>query len=416
MSQDSQDFFLGRQPILNREQSVVAYELLFRSSGAATAANVSDDLSATANVILQAFTGLGIDAVLSTHKGFINISGDLLMSEMVELLPRERVVLELLETIEITPAVVERCQELKAKGFSLALDDFLFSDVYLPLFSIVDIIKIDLLALKPGQLEVYVNRLRHWPVQLLAEKVDNPEQAAHCMDLGFDLFQGYYFAKPAILSGRRTDPAKVALLRLLGLVLSDAETTQLEQVFKHDPGLTYNLLRLVNSVAMGMQQRITSLHHAIVVLGRSQLQRWLQLLLFAHRGEGNLNDPLLQLAATRGKLMELLARYIAPRDRELEDHSFMAGIMSLLDTLLAMKMEDIMGQLNLPERVKDAVMNRTGVLGDMLRMGEMLEQNDYDAMMGILPRYPALRLAKLASAQIEALAWACNLGVSEEMA
>lgn len=416
MGNDNQDFFLGRQPILNRDQSIVAYELLFRSSETAATANVADDLSATANVILQAFTGLGIETVLSSHKGFINISGDLLMSEMVEILPRERVVLELLETVEITPQVVERCRELKAKGFSLALDDFIFNDVYLPLFDIVDIIKIDLLALKPGQLEVYVNRLRRWPVQLLAEKVDSPEEAQHCLELGFDLFQGYYFAKPAILSGRRTDPAKVALLRLLGLVLSDADVAELEQVFKHDPGLTYNLLRLVNSVAMGMQQRITSLRHAIVVLGRSQLQRWLQLLLFAQRGEGNLNDPLLQLAATRGKLMELLAKHIAPHNRELEDQSFMAGIMSLLDTLLAMKMEDIMGQLNLPENVKDAVLRREGMLGDMLRMGEMLEHNDYDAVMGILPQYPALRLAKLTGAQIEALAWACNLGVSEEMA
>lgn len=416
MNHDSQEFFLGRQPILNREQSVVAYELLFRSSGAATAANVTDDLSATANVILQAFSGLGIDMVLSSHQGFINISGDLLMSEMVELLPRERVVLELLETVEITPQVVERCKELKAKGFSLALDDFLFNDVYLPLFSVVDIIKIDLTILKPGELEVYVNRLRHWPVRLLAEKIDSPEQAKHCLDLGFELFQGYYFAKPSILSGRRTDPARIALLRLLGLVLSDADVADLEQVFKHDPGLTYNLLRLVNSVGMGMQQKITSLRHAIVVLGRSQLQRWLQLLLFAHHGEGNLHDPLLQLAATRGKLMELLARHIAPRDRELEDQAFMAGIMSLLDTLLAMKMEDVMGQLSLPEKVRAAVLGREGVLGDLLRMGEMLEHNDYDAAMGLLPRYPALRLSDLTRSQIEALSWACNLGVSEEMA
>jgi Predicted signal transduction protein containing EAL and modified HD-GYP domains len=416
MNHDSQEFFLGRQPILNREQSVVAYELLFRSSGGATAANVTDDLSATANVILQAFSGLGIDAVLSSHQGFINISGDLLMSEMVELLPRERVVLELLETVEITPQVVERCKELKAKGFSLALDDFLFNDVYLPLFSVVDIIKIDLTVLKPGELEVYVNRLRHWPVRLLAEKIDSPEQARHCLDLGFELFQGYYFAKPSILSGRRTDPARIALLRLLGLVLSDADVADLEQVFKHDPGLTYNLLRLVNSVGMGMQQKITSLRHAIVVLGRSQLQRWLQLLLFAHHGEGNLHDPLLQLAATRGKLMELLARHIAPHDRELEDQAFMAGIMSLLDTLLAMKMEDVMGQLSLPEKVKAAVLRREGVLGDMLRMGEMLEHNDYDAAIGILPKYPSLRLSELTRSQIEALSWACNLGVSEEMA
>ncbi|MGD9786834.1 MAG: EAL and HDOD domain-containing protein [Sulfuricellaceae bacterium] len=412
MNDNKQDFFLGRQPILNREQNIVAYELLFRSSGGSNAANVADDLSATANVILQAFADLGIDTVLSSHRGFINVSADLLMSEMVELLPRDRVVLELLETITITPEVVERCRELKAKGFSLALDDFLFDDVYLPLFDIVDVIKIDLLALKPGQLEVYVNRLRHWPVQLLAEKIDTPEQARRCMELGFELFQGYYFAKPAILSGRRADPAHLALLKLLGLVLSDAETTELEQIFKRDPGLTYNLLKLVNSVAMGMRQKITSLNHAIVVLGRHQLQRWLQLLLFAHRSAGNLNDPLLQLAATRGRLMELLAARVAPGNRQTEEQAFMAGIMSLIDTLLAMPKEEIVDQLNLPDAVRNAILNRQGVLGEMLRLGEVMEQDDYAAAIAILPRLPGLSLATASRAQIEALAWATNLSVA----
>lgn len=412
MRDNHQDFFLGRQPILNREQSIVAYELLFRSSGGSNAANVADDLSATANVILQAFADLGIDTVLSSHRGFINVSADLLMSEMVELLPRERVVLELLETIKITPEVIERCRELKAKGFSLALDDFLFDDVYLPLFDIVDIIKIDLLALKPGQLEVYVNRLRHWPVQLLAEKIDSPEQARHCMELGFELFQGYYFAKPVILSGRRADPAHLALLKLLGLVLSDAETNELEQIFKRDPGLTYNLLKLVNSVAMGMRQKITSLNHAIVVLGRHQLQRWLQLLLFAHRSAGNLNDPLLQLAATRGRLMELLATHVAPGNRQMEEQAFMAGIMSLIDTLLAMPKEEIVDQLNLPDAVRDAILHRQGVLGEMLHLGEVMEQDDYEAAIEILARLPSLNLATVSRAQIEALAWATNLSVA----
>ncbi len=412
MSDNNQDFFLGRQPILDREQSIVAYELLFRSSGGSNAATIADDLSATASVILQAFTGLGIDTVLSSHRGFINVSADLLMSEMVELLPRDRVVLELLETIAITPEVVERCRELKSKGFHLALDDFLFDDVYLPLFDIVDIIKIDLLALKPGQLEVYVNRLRHWPVQLLAEKIDTPEQARHCMELGFELFQGYYFAKPAILSGRRADPAHLALLKLLGLVLSDAETSELEQIFKRDPGLTYNLLKLVNSVAMGMRQKITSLNHAIVVLGRHQLQRWLQLLLFAHHGAGNLNDPLLQLAATRGRLMELLAARVAPGNRQMEEQAFMAGIMSLIDTLLAMPKEEIVEQLNLPDAVRDAILQRQGVLGEMLRLGEVMEQDDYGAAIEILARLPGLGLAAASRAQIEALAWAASLSVA----
>lgn len=410
MSEQQQDIFLGRQPILNRNRNIVAYELLFRASGSAASANVTDDVSATANVIIQAFAELGVENVLANNKGFINVSEDLLMSELVELLPRDRVVLELLETITITPQIVARCHDLKAKGFSLALDDFIFSDVYRPLFSIVDVVKIDLLALKEGELETYVHRLRHWPVQLLAEKIDTPEQAEQCMELGFELFQGYFFAKPVTLSGKRADPSRLAAMKLLGLVMSDADTSELEKVFKHDPALTYNLLRLVNSVGMGMLQRITSLAHAIAVLGRRQLQRWLQLLLYVHHGSGGAKDPLLQLAATRGKLMELLAGELARGNRELEDHAFMVGIMSLLDVLLSMPLEQIVEQLNLAEDVRAALLERSGRLGDMLRLTEMLEHNEYEAVIGLLPRHPGISLARLTRAQLEALAWAGNIG------
>lgn len=230
------------------------------------------------------------------------------------------------------------------------------------------------------------------------------------MELGFELFQGYFFAKPVTLSGKRADPSRLAAMKLLGLVMSDADTSELEKVFKHDPALTYNLLRLVNSVGMGMLQRITSLAHAIAVLGRRQLQRWLQLLLYVHHGSGGAKDPLLQLAATRGKLMELLAGELARGNRELEDHAFMVGIMSLLDVLLSMPLEQIVEQLNLAEDVRAALLERSGRLGDMLRLTEMLERNDYEAVVELLLLHPGISLARLTRAQLEALAWAGNIG------
>ncbi len=411
MSASSQDIFLGRQPILDRNQQIVAYELLFRASSQAATADVTDDLAASARVIVQAFGELGMENVLSQKLGFINVSADLLMSELVELLPRERVVLELLETITITPEVVARCRELKAKGFHLALDDFVFDAVYEPLFELVEVVKIDLLVLKPGELEQYVKRLRNWPVKLLAEKIDSQAQADQCKELGFDFFQGYFFAKPVILSGRRADPSRLSLLRLIHLVLEDAETEELEKIFKADPGLTYSLLRLVNSVGMGLTTKITSLSHAIVVLGRRQLQRWLQLLLFAQRGGGHgLEDPLLQLAATRGKLMELLSGRAFPGQREVEDKAFMVGIMSLLDTLLSTPLEEILSELHLPDDVKQALLLRNGPLGRMLATCVGVERNDFDGVVPLLAELPGLTLGTLARDQVAALAWASAIG------
>ncbi len=397
------EIFLGRQPILDRDQRLVAYELLFRS-GHVNASDVTDDLQATASVINHAFSEMGIQTVLGPHRGFINVSADMLHSDMIELLPREQVVLELLETIEINDDIVSRCHELRKKGFSLALDDFVFDDAYLPLLGIVDIVKIDLMLHDPDELRNVVQRLKQWPVRLLAEKVDSAEQAQYCMELGFDLFQGYYFAKPSILSVKRADPAHLSLMTLLGLVLGDAETHEIEQAFKQSPGLTYNLMRLVNSVAAGVGKKIGSVSQAILVLGRRQLQRWLQLSLFTLQPGSRYPSPLMQLAASRGKFMEILAGK-ENRDRDYCDEAFMTGILSLLDVLLGMPHEEIITQLNLTENVRMALLRREGDLGRLLLLAEYVEQADRTSAAALLAKSPGLSLHDLTQAELEALAW-----------
>jgi c-di-GMP-related signal transduction protein len=279
--------FLGRQPILDREQRIVAYELLFRSSAGRNAALIEDDFAATSEVVVRAFTDMGLTSVLGDCLGFINVDERFLVSEIVELLPRDRVVLEVLETVEITPKVVARLSELKAMGFQLALDDYSETRPdYADALSIVDVVKVDLPLVKNGQLASVVQHLRRWPPKMLAEKVDNNEQFQICSQLGFELFQGYFFAKPTILVGRRVDPAQVGVLRLMNLVLGDVEVGAMEDEFKRYPNLTYKLLRLVNSVAFAIPTKIHSLRQALVLLGKRQVQRWLQLLLFTQQTGG----------------------------------------------------------------------------------------------------------------------------------
>ncbi|HUW49991.1 MAG TPA: EAL domain-containing protein [Sulfuricella sp.] len=402
---DLQDIFLGRQPILDRDNHIVAYELLFRS-GQVSEALVQDDLQASAQVIVQAFSERDIASVLGGKKGFINVSVDLLLSDIIELLPSDKVVIELLETIQINEQIISRCSDLKAMGFSLALDDFIGGPQFVPLFDIVEVVKFDLPLMGLADLKKNVAYLKHWPLQLLAEKVEDIGQAEHCKDLGFDLFQGYYYARPVILSGKRPDASKLALTRLVGLVLNDAETFEIEQAFKHDPSLSYNLLRLVNSVAMGMNHKISSLKHAIIVLGRQQLQRWLQLLLFVNQ-DGDMHSPLLELAATRGRLMELLAT-VQVKDKDYHGRAFMVGIMSLLDTLLCMQLEDIIKQVNLSNDIEKALLEHGGPLGNLLLLVKKMEQTDFDAAAAILDK---MRLSRtdLTQAQMEAMRWANDI-------
>jgi EAL and modified HD-GYP domain-containing signal transduction protein len=260
---DTEEIFIGRQPILDRKQQLFAYELLFRSGTQKNEANVVDNLGATANVINRAFADLGIEQALGPYKGFINCDESLLLSDMLEILPTDKIVLEVLESVEVTPQIVERCTELKARGFTLALDDFVnYEEKWKPLLDLIEIVKVDLPPLSQEQLVKVTQELKRWPLTLLAEKVDSREQADFCHKLGYHLFQGYYFAKPAIIAGKKLGHSQLAMIRLLGLVMDDAETNLLEGVFKHEPGLAVNLLRLTNSVATGVRTRVTSLRHA----------------------------------------------------------------------------------------------------------------------------------------------------------
>ncbi|MHB0972991.1 MAG: EAL and HDOD domain-containing protein [Thiobacillus sp.] len=400
----TKDIYLGRQPILDREQRIVAYELLFRA-GHTSGAMISDDMQATASVIHHAFSEMGVQSVLGTQRGFINVSADMLLSDLVELLPATQIVLELLETIRVDDAVIERCRALRQMGFTLALDDFVFDERYRPLLELVDIVKIDILQHSREALPSMVNRLRGWPVKLLAEKVDSAEQAAYCLSLGFELFQGYYFARPLVLSAKRADPSQLALIQLLGLVLRDADTPQIEQVFKQHPNLTYNLMRLVNSVASGVHRGIASVSQAILVLGRKQLQRWLQLLLFTLQGGSTYPSPLLLMAATRGKMIELLAAK-QQRDAEYCDEAFMAGILSLIESLIDKPLAEIVKELNLGERLAAALLRREGEMGVLLQLVESVEHPCPDDTHALLAQTGALSLSDVTSAEIDAMSWA----------
>lgn len=412
----SQELFLGRQPILDRDQNLAAFELLFRSSQV-NGAHIEDDLLASATVINHAFSELGVEAVLGRYMGFINLSAPLIMSDVIELLPRNRVVLELLETVRIDAPLVARLKQLKAMGFQLALDDYLgHEEQYAEVLPVVDVVKVDVKDMAPEQLKEVTRRLRRFPVKLLAEKVDSREQGDRCRELGYELFQGYYFARPSVLKGKRLSHAETTIMRLLGMVMGEAHGTELEQVFKQNPDLSINLLRLVNSVALAGRTRITSLSQALLMLGRSQLQRWLQLLLFgiSSSADARFPSPLLVLASTRGKLMELLAGRSPGASAALCDQAFLTGIMSLVSALLGMPLPDILKGLPLPDEVRIALLDRTGLLGELLLLVEALEQTGADDEAGRVHSISFLDSEAINEAYLSAIAWANKISDTAE--
>lgn len=406
-----QEIFLARQPILDNRGNLFAFELLFRSASRLNP-GVINDVQATAQVLASTLEDMGIANVLGPHKGFINVDEEFFHSDMIELLPRQQVVIELLETITINDTTIARCHDLKNKGFTLALDDVAQIDkAAISLLGIVDIVKLDLLQIAVSQLPALVAEFRKYPVKLLAEKVEDHTQARLCTELGFDMLQGYYFARPELLSGKSMDISKIALLQILVLMLSDAENEEIEHAFKEHPNLSYRLLRMVNSVGAGLLTKIVSIKHGLIVAGRRSLQRWVQLLLYASDKEWQESNPLMQLAATRGMLMELIAKQTRPHDLDYADQAFMTGMLSLLDTLLGEPLQKILSYVSLDKNIEDALLKHTGELGGLLNICEEIEAGNMGSIQKDLGAYPSLTLKSLNTAQVEALAWANSIAV-----
>ncbi|MDK9723427.1 MAG: EAL domain-containing protein [Sterolibacteriaceae bacterium MAG5] len=412
----SHEILFGRQPILDARNELYGYELLFRDRDNLRHAVVTDQVAATATVITRAFCELGIVDALGPVRGFINVDKNFLHNDAIELLPADKVVIEVLEHGEITPEVIERCRYLKGRGYSLALDDFIhLPEVARPILEVVDIVKVDLSQLDDRALTTLLGSIESFTGQLLAEKVETREQMKRCTELGFKLFQGYYFARPALVSGRRLSPAQASLVRLMNLIAQDAENDDVERAFKHEPALTLNLLRITNSVAMGLSKRITSIGSAITMLGRRQIQRWLQLLLYADpNSREQASNPLLILAATRGRYMELLTGHMYPRDRNRADLAFMTGIMSLMPAVFGPPMEEILDQIVVAPEVKAALLAREGETGALLDLAEASEDRTDERVIAIMERIPALDWDVLASCLSQALQWARQLGDENE--
>jgi EAL and modified HD-GYP domain-containing signal transduction protein len=401
-------FFLGRQPILDRNSNLVAFELLFREEETKETAEIANDLFASANVIVNAYGQFGIQNVLGRQRGFINADPDLIMSDIISLLPCKHVVLEIKESASVTAELIERCDELKRKGYQFALDNVVaMNNRIKQLLPIVSVVKVNVLALEEARLSELVTELKRWPVLLLALKVENREQEARCMQLGFQMFQGFYFAKPEVMSVKRADPGKLSLLKLLTLVMGESDVDEIEKEFKHQPGLSYNLMRMVNSVANGMPQKINSIKHAIMILGRKQLQKWIQLLLYtANQSDDRMSNALMQTAATRGKLMELIAMAERPHDKNHHEKAFMVGILSLVDVLLGIEMQQIIDKLGISDDMTQALMTRHGRLGQELQLIEVNEKGEIAGIQSILNGLGFLSLSELADMEMQAIGWA----------
>lgn len=369
--------FVGRQPIFMPDLTVFGYELLFRS-GEQNSAIIHDGDYATANVVTNALADVGLDVLADSKQAFINLTRSLLLDADLSCLPPDRTVLEVLEDIGPDDAVLAAIVRLADAGFTIALDDFIYSPELEPLIELADIVKIEFPQIPSEDLADHVSKLRDLGAQtILAEKLETREDFEICQRLGCDLFQGYFFCRPQVVSGRRIQCNVSSILRLVSeLMNADVSTTKLAELVRSDASLSFKVLRFVNSAVAATKTKIESVEHAIVLLGRRRLRSFASMMLLASISEDK-PDELIKTAMVRAKLCELIAEHAK---EERTERFFTIGMLSLADAMLDLPMEEVIEMLPLAEDMNQALLCRTGILGQVLESATRLETGDASAI------------------------------------
>jgi len=380
---EEMNLFVGRQPILDKVGNIFGYELLYRNSEENSFPDV-DPEKATIGVLINTFLSIGIDKIAGNNRVFINFSGKLL--EEVDFLLKlnsEKVVIEILEDVEISPSVLNRLRKYKKKGFTIALDDFTVDPSnlkhYKELFKLVDIIKIDFLNTTPIEQKEYTYLKRQYPnITLLAEKVESVDQRNYAEKLGYELFQGYFFAKPEIIKGIEISSNITLHTYILNLLYSEMpDLDKIADLMMRDISLTYKLLRYINSMAFDIPNKISSIKQALVLLGAREIRKWMQILMFYEMGEGESRGSikaLVEYSLVRAKMCELIARR---KQKTNIDEYFLAGMFSMIDVIVSRSKEEILPLLHLSDEVTKTLFGKFTKITPYLRLVIAIEEFDW---------------------------------------
>jgi len=390
-----QDIFVGRQPIYSRRLELFAYELLYRGADVDYADFTEGD-RATSQVLLNTFTEFGIERVVGGHLAFVNLTRGFIIGEYPLPVPRTQVVLEVLEDVEPDEEVLAGLKDLRRRGFRVALDDFAYRPEFEPMLKLADIVKLDVLGLEDDEVEERYRLLKPFGAKMLAEKIETREQFEVCKELGFDLFQGYFLAKPNVVHGTSVSPSRINLLRLLSEIQSPScDFDRVQEIVSQDVSLSYKLLRQINSALYGMPRRIESIKETVCYLGVDQVKNIASLALLS-----DLRDTpheLIMTAMLRAKMCELLG--LASGHRNAQPF-FTVGLFSILDAMMCTTMANVLQRLPLAKELEEALLSQHGDYGEALSATLAYERGDWDGVgCFALPR------SKVKRAFLDAVAW-----------
>jgi len=372
-----EEAFIGRQAILDQQKKVYAYEILFRS-GLKNAFDPNlDGNVATQSVMVNAMLDFGMNKLVSDKRAFINFTEQNLLNRAPKLLPSENVVVEILETVQPTPEILQVVQELKEAGYKIALDDFVLMPGYEPLINMADIIKVDFRITTDPEERKKLREILPKHVRLLAEKIETEEEFQQARDFGYVLFQGYFFCKPAVLHQKRLTSNALSKMRLLREInRQNVDFSAITGVISSDTNLVHKLLTYINSAGVGLNNHVSNLKQATVLLGASGVRRWVTLVSLQTFSEDK-PPELFTLSLLRAKFCELLAGELK-RPGLTPDTGFLLGMFSLIDVLLSLPMDDVLKEVSLSDELSDALRGKDNDLRRLLDLVVAYEKGDWE--------------------------------------
>jgi EAL and modified HD-GYP domain-containing signal transduction protein len=392
------DFIIGRQQIVDQKLNIFAYELLFRGHDF-DLNNKDDGALATNQIITDCILEIGLNKIVGPHLAFFNFTTQNILDKTALKLPKDRIAIEVLESTKIDLSIINNLKELSELGYTIALDDFVISDEWIPLLKLADIIKLDVLEMGETKTRELIKQLKPYNVKLLAEKVETYDEFQYLHKLGCAYFQGYFFSKPNPVAGHRIGINQTAAIKLLTAInKSGIELEELSNIISKDISLTYKLLHYLNSAFFALPNKISSLPQAITYLGLNEIRRWTNILALSSLT----NKPaiVLQNALIRGRMCELLATLMG----EDAEHFFLTGILSSLDSFLDFPLEEALSQLPLSSDIVSAILNKEGLAGEALQCVMSYEHWNVSAIA-----FRELSQKLIGNAYIESIKWATDV-------
>lgn len=368
--------FLARQPIFTSNKKIFGYELLFRLGLENIFPDVDGD-DATSNLMSNIFFPFDFNEILGGKPGLINFTEKLILQKIPLLLPKEYFIIEVLENIEPNENVISALSLLCEKGFTIALDDFVYHKKFLPMMDLCKIIKFDLRATPLDELSDILKQIKsNYKITLLAEKVETYEEFDQAREMGFDLFQGYFFSKPEVLSTKGISSGQITKLKLMNEVdRKELILQNIEELIKKDAAVSFKLLRFINSAYFNRQNPIHTIKDAITYLGTDELRKFIHIVVISDLSADKPNE-LVRTSIIRARMCEKCGTVL--KTNFSTDELFTLGLFSLLDAILDCKMEDILKHIAFSEKMETALLGKNKEFNIILNIVKGFEQGDWE--------------------------------------